>query len=299
MKKHNSVLFVGSPYWCERLTELMNGHQLLDAYTVAKAFGWVWRRHKTVCFVGLGAPSGYKRATYHLLFYLLEQLRIIEKRVIYWIGSDTLLLKEGAKFVRECRNIAGSSWLAKEVEEKGFRCLECMVPVKLSPNCELDFPTNGRLQILSYIPDRDHELHGSAEVRALVERFVDVDFVVIGGVGTWWQEQPNNISFLGWVDDRIPHFAHSHIVLRRTSHDSLSAFVREGLVSGRYVISTHNVPGVIWVKSGDVGLLIKEIDRFRLRFEQGTLRINRINPQVREWLTDIEAQLVSLADALD
>jgi len=294
-----NVIFLGSPFWCRHLASLLNEHQLLRAYTWEAAASWIVSRQKSVCLVGLGAPDTYKRFFYHFLAYMLHRFRFIRKRVVYWIGSDVTLLTSNARFVAGCINVAGSAWLAEEVRGKGYACEERLFPIKLPVSEMLPLPETEKLQALCYVPDLHHELHGSAEIRALVEQFSDVEFTVIGGTGRWWTNCPDNIRFTGWTDDSAGYMAAAHVVLRRTAHDSFSAFVREGLVAGRYVIFTYEVPGAIYVKHGDMESLRTRMAEINFRFSQKNLTFNELDPEVRAWLMDSGSQLRALAEDYD
>jgi len=219
--------------------------------------------------------------------------------VIYWIGSDVTRLTPQSRFVAGCSNIAGSSWLAEEVRDHGYACAERLFPVELPISDVLPLPESETLQVLCYVPDAHHDLHGSPEIRVLVEKFPGVEFTVIGGDGTWWPDSPGNIRFLGWVDDPVGCLAGAHVVLRRTAHDSLSAFVREGLVAGRHVIFTYKVPGVIHVERGDITALLSRMDELNTRFAEQRLVQTSVDPKIRGWLSDTDAQLEALSRDYD
>ena len=299
MGRKASVLFLGSTFWCQYLARLLNEHRCLHAFTAREALRWIKATNKSICLVGLGPPDSYKRFLYHLAAYLMQRVGIVRKRVIYWIGSDVLKLTPNARFIEGCVNIAGSSWLAEEVRAKGYQCEERLFPVELPVSDVLPFPDAPRLQVLCYVPDAHHDLHGSSEVRAAAEQFSDVDFVVIGGNGTWWPGHPDNIRFLGWVDDTSRHLAETHVLLRRTSHDSLSAFVREGLIAGRHVIFTYDYPGVTHVERGDTASLLARLEALNSLHAAGELEHCRLEPAVRTSLSNVELQLADLSQVYD
>lgn len=299
MGREPNVLFLGSPFWCRYLARLLNEHRCLSAYTWKRLARWIVARDKSICLVGLGAPDSPKRRIYHLAAYLMDRLGLVRKRVVYWIGTDVTRLRPNSRLIAGCENIAGSSWLAREVNAKGYSCDECLFPVDLPISDAMPFPAGERLQVLSYIPDAHHDLHGSAEVRALVENFTDVDFTVIGGKGTWWPDEPGNIRFLGWVDDMTAQLAGAHVLLRRTSHDSLSAFVREGLIAGRQVIFTYDFPGVIHVERGNIDSLLARLKELNRLFKAGNFSHCRLEPAVRKRLLDVSSQLEALAQVYD
>jgi hypothetical protein len=244
-------------------------------------------------------PDTHKRVFYHFVARLLQRTRVINKRVVYWIGSDVLRLESGSKYIDGCLNIAGSSWLADEVRQKGYACEVRLFPIEIPFRQPIPFPKAGSLAVLCYVPDAHHELHGSPEIQSVVERFSDVKFTIIGGHGTWWPDHPKNIRFLGWVDDSKEYIAAAHVMLRRTSHDSLSAFVREGLVAGRHVIFTYNCPGVIHVERGKISKLIAEIDKLRMSFNEQTLKLRQASREMTEWLSNTEEQLRALSSDYD
>ena len=155
------------------------------------------------------------------------------------------------------------------------------------------------MQVLCYVPDAHHDLHGSSEVRALAELFPGIDFTVIGGSGRWWPDSPDNVHFLGWTNDLVECLGKTHVVLRRTAHDSLSAFVREGLVAGRHVIFTYDIPGVIYVERGDITSLTQRMDELNTRFVEHRLVHNNLDRGVRSWLTDVDSQLRAIAEDYD
>ena len=290
-----NVLFLGSPHWCQYLAGLLNRYQYLHAHTPNRTLRWFARRNKSICLVGLGPPDTYKRLLFHVFAYALEKLGVVRHRLIYWIGSDVTRLHAGSRIVTGALNIAGSSWLADEVGSHGYDCRERLFPVELPVRDELPFPDKKRLQVLCYVPDDHHQLHGSAEIRAVAECLADADFTIIGGSGTWWPDCPDNVRFLGWVDSIGQCLADAHVLLRRTSHDSLSAFVREGLVSGRQVVFTYDIPGAIYIPSGDTRALVARMEELSIRAREGRYSHNDLDPELRDRLMDIRSQLQALA----
>jgi len=250
--------------------------------------------HKSICLVGLGPPDTPKRFLYHLFAFVLQQLRIAGRRVIYWIGSDVSRLRANSRFVAGAVNVAGSSWLAEEVCGHGYACKERLFPVELPVRDKLPFPKKTRLQVLCYVPDAAHELHGSSEIRATAEALTDVDFTIIGGTGAWWPGFPGNVRFPGWTNNIVESLAEAHVLLRRTSHDSLSAFVREGLVTGRQVVFTYDFPGTIYVASGDTETLIARVTELRDCNVDGRLEHSSLDPEVRNRLVDTRTQLQAI-----
>jgi len=293
-----SILLVGSPYWCRYLKSVLNKHTRARCYTIGDSCRWVLTPAKSICLVGVGAPDTDKRFVYHLIAFLLHRLRIVRLRALYWIGSDVIRLRANDAYVSGCSNIAGSAWIAEEVRAKGYRCVDRLFPVELRSERGVSFPNTKRLQALCYIPDAHHELHGSAELMDVATRLPGIDFKVVGGEGAWWREHPANVQFLGWVSNIAVPISESHVLLRRTRHDSLSAFVREGIISGRYVIFTYNVPGVVWIESGNVEALTASLSDLGALLGRGELRLQQPADEILEWISDVRTQALALADEL-
>lgn len=293
-----NVLLIGSPHWCGQLKSLLNKYGSVQFHTMGDAFQWLLAPAKGICLVGVGAPDTGKRFVYHFAAFLLHRLGIVRSRTLYWIGSDVMRLRPNDTYVSGCRNIAGSAWIAEEVRAKGYGCIHRLFPVELRSVAGTPFPPAGRLQVLSYIPDAQHELHGSSELAHLVARSPDVDFKVIGGVGTWWRDRPANVQFVGWVNDISVPIGESHVLLRRTRHDSFSAFVREGIAAGRYVMFTYDVPGVTWIRSGDTDALTTELGALSDLLRRGDLKPRCPPDEIMDLISDVRSQARALADEL-
>jgi hypothetical protein len=295
MRVPASVLFVGSPFWCRYLAGLLNEGGFLDAHVAGGFWRWLGSRRRSICLVGLGMPDTTKRVVYHFGAYLLDKLGLVEHRVVYWIGSDVMRARSGSPVIGSAVNVAGSPWLAEEIRERGYECQTRLFPVRLPSSESFAFPSFSRLQILCYLPDSGHELHGSGEIRAVAARFPDIDFRIVGGRGAWWSKPPDNVRFLGWTDHMVDHLAGCHVLLRRTQHDSFSAFVREGIVAHRYVVFTHAVPGVTHVPYGDLDTLYAVVDDLNRRLKAGGLAPCQQDPGLIAELTDTDSQLRALA----
>jgi hypothetical protein len=293
-----SILLVGSAYWCRYLKSVLNAYAPVQCYTLYESARWLFKRTRTICLVGVGAPDTAKRLVYHLGAFLMHRLGIVRRRVLYWIGSDVIRLRADDAYVSGCSNIAGSTWLAEEVRAQGYTCVDRLFPVELRSERGVPFPDTSRLRVLCYIPDAQHELHGSAELMYVALRSPDIDFRIIGGQGAWWRDHPGNVQFLGWVDDVATAIRETHVLLRRTRHDSFSAFVREGIIAGRYVIFTFDVPGVIWIKSGDLAALTQELTKLGERFRHGELELQRPAQEFLERIADVRSQAIALANEL-
>lgn len=298
MKRPASVLFLGSPYWCRYLRDVLGQYAALRGYTSLQIARWPWSRRRRICLVGLGPADTWKRSALHFVARCLFRLRLIETPIVYWIGSDVQRLAPEMPEFDRYRHFAGSDWLAEEVSAQGYSCAELLFPVITDRHDVVPLPDAERLQILCYIPDGVHERHGGSEILDTASRCPSMDFHVIGGTGSWCDNAPLNLSFLGWVEDTPHWMVQSHVVLRRTAHDSFSAFVREGLLLGRHVVFTYSVPGAIHVRANDAVALESVLRELEGQLQRRELQPNIVPQSLRALLADTRAQAETLADGL-
>ena len=69
-------------------------------------------------------------------------------------------------------------------------------------------------------------------------------------------------------------------------------------MSGRYVIFTYDVPGVIWIKSGDMDTLAAELGELSDLFRRGELKPQQPPDEILDWISDVRTQALALADEL-
>lgn len=291
-----NVIFLGSQYWSNYLCTLFNDSQYISAYTLQNIIKWIIQPNKSICLVGIGPPNTWKRRLNYLFSDILYFIHFIKHKSIYWIGSDVTLLNNNYRQIARFSNFAGSPWLADEVNNIGYKCQCRFFPVKININANLPWPTTGKLTVLCYLPDSGHKLYGSEEILYLANFLTDIEIIVIGGVGNWCKDKPTNISFMGWVDDVNQYIAQSHIILRMTKHDSFSAFVREGLVAGRYVIFSYDIPGAIYVKSGDINQLVFKVSEINNKHKNKSLQINKIDEKTKTLLLDVDYHLKAISN---
>ena len=294
----SDVLLLGSPYWCDYLQKMLNKHSDLSAHTLRGAGRWFLQRNKRVCLVGVGMPDTWKRRCYHLLARVPNALRVAGKPAIYWIGSDVLRLKSGSSALQQCINLAGSDWLTEEVTDLGYSCRTALFPVELDDGEAAALPTAEPLKVLCYVPDEHPQSHGADEILHAAQTCSDIEFSVVGGTGAWCKDVPDNLSFLGWVSDTRQKMNDSHVVLRRTPHDSLSAFVREALAARRHVIFSHRCPGALFAAPGDTAQLVAHLETLNAAKKAERLELNQVPADFINMLMDVTEQTRNLANGL-
>lgn len=252
------------------------------------------------------APTPFGRL-FSLAWRGLLALRPDTQVVWYWIGTDVLetvrtvtSTQRRARVSREVsrgRHLAGSDSLSAELATIGisadvawFPALTLRVPVEPPPLPET-------YTVLTYIPDARPDFYGARDVLELARRMPDIDVLVAGGAGSWTSNPPENLEFLGWIDDMSGAYARSSCVLRLVEHDSLGATAIEGLLFGRDVVYSGPLMHAATVRFGDVDELVATVGRLR-DGRQGNVAASR---EIAEWARatfDQDARLRALRVAV-
>ncbi|MCU1442150.1 MAG: hypothetical protein JWQ59_300 [Cryobacterium sp.] len=252
------LAFVGQARWAQQLA---NGTvaQGLDAHVVSAEPPWNLLRLTSLrslmgsdVVIRVGFRPGAKTTRGRLFDALLGVLSRGSLRVMYWIGTDVQRLVaevEGGAASQRTRamrrthwHLAGSSRLKSELAAVGVdaRLVDFPSFVSMPVGRLPDMPS--RFTALTYIPDFRSRFYGGDVILELARARPDIDFVVMGGDGTWAGDAPANVQFVGWVSDPAPLYSHSSCVLRLPEHDSVGATAAEALLYGRPLLYTESLP---------------------------------------------------------
>ncbi|MBD3782263.1 MAG: hypothetical protein IE926_04790 [Micrococcales bacterium] len=176
----------------------------------------------------------------------------------YWIGTDVmnLLLDKAADGKTAgwrsphtaAFHLAGSAPLARELAEVGIDAEIVGFPWKTleAPSLLPEFPPG--LTVLTYVPDARAEFYGGPVIVEAARRLPHVAFRVMGGAGTWCREVPDNVEFLGWVDDPAAAYSCANCVVRMVEHDSIGGTAVEGLLFGRRVLYSQPLEHTVHIE---------------------------------------------------
>lgn len=214
-------------------------------------------------------------------FALLGALSGRHATVYYWIGSDVHKaaadLRAGRdvrrfrRLVASGRHMAGSEPLRDDLAAIGIDAEIVDFPSKVAqPEGALPGMPE-RFTVLTYIPDARAAFYGGPTVLQAARELPDVRFVVMGGVGSWAPDAPENVEFAGWVADPAPLHGASSCVVRMVEYDSIGGTVAEGLLFGRPVIYSRPLEHTIQVPFGDADALVEAIAALRDRHAAGEL----------------------------
>ncbi|GAA4018275.1 hypothetical protein GCM10022631_34050 [Deinococcus rubellus] len=207
------------------------------------------------------------------------------KLFFYWIGTDVTDAINDAreekntiffKLLIKHRHISGGTNLTDELKIIGINSTTLPIPLKFPPELSgIERSWGGkRMTVLTYIPDFRHEFYGGEMIFGAAKALPEIEFIVMGGEGSWLKESIENLQFVGWVENPREYYIKSTHVARLVQHDSLGATVLEGLWFGRQVIYTRAVEGVIEVKFGDTNNFIKILDEERSKLDTSGFKFN-------------------------
>ncbi|WP_344256277.1 glycosyltransferase family 4 protein [Terrabacter carboxydivorans] len=205
-------------------------------------------------------------------------------KACYWIGTDVLHLTED--FVEGApvaawrtpalgidHHLAGSEPLQLELARNGVASSLVGFPWRTVQAPDRLPPLPEQFTVLTYIPDSRADFYGGASVLAVARQLPHVRFEVMGGEGTWANNPPPNLHFLGWVDDPGNAYSRATCVLRLVRHDSIGGTAVEGLLFGRTVLYSQHLEHTIHV-SPDPDSVMQALAPLVEASEAGQLELN-------------------------
>jgi hypothetical protein len=194
----------------------------------------------------IGTPIGDRWL--HLLARLLGK-----PRVIHWVGSDIIALRNNPGLRRWCRNrhvlnLAEAEWTIDELRILGIEASLAPLPPRLAVANPTPLPQV--FTILFYIPKTRGEFYGRREYERLIRAFAgcNVRFFIVGG-GECYAPPGTDITRFGWQTSLESIYEQTTVLVRFTAHDGLSLMTLEALAHGRHVIWTQSFPFVTRVQN--------------------------------------------------
>jgi hypothetical protein len=193
----------------------------------------------------IGTPIGDRWL--HLLARFLGK-----PRVIHWVGSDIIALRNSPGLRRWCRNrrvlnLAEAQWTIDELRALGVEARLAPLPPRLPAAVVAPLPSE--FTVLFYIPKTRGEFYGRREYERLIRAFAGsrVRFLIVGG-GECYAPPDADVTRLGWQMSLARIYEATTVLVRFTTHDGLSLMTLEALAHGRHVLWTQSFPFVTRVQ---------------------------------------------------
>jgi len=291
LRRRIGILFYGDRTWSAHLADGLNDrfpekvrcHSLL-AYSQqasAASLSAALLSHRVICRVGHAPDMSRKK---DVLWDLIANRLPGKRSFLYWIGTDVLSLTRRAhdsslsdsdlSAIKRCRNLAGSQPLSAELAELGINSTTVPFPppgIEVPSNAP---PLPSTLRAMTYIPESRFDFYGGPQILEAARRVRHFEFVVMGSSGKGIENVPENVRFLGRVDDVPALLRETTVVVRTTEHDSVGATIMEALLYGRHVITTNVVPHTTHVSFGDADGLTEAMKAIEARAHSGELGVN-------------------------
>jgi len=285
------VLVLGQPYWASRIAAAIDDRadDMQAVFVTQKSYlGLLARppRSERVVLVRAGYRVGAttpRGRLFDAYWSLLRRALPGAHACHYWLGTDVMetlaearagtLRRDAVAAARDDIHLADAPWLALELEEAGLHAVVAHVP---QPYCvpATPPPLPADFRVLTYLPGNRFAFYGGEAVMTAARQMPDVTFDVVGRVGSMANLAPPNVAWHGWVTAMTERYARATVVVRIPRHDGLGATVVEGLLHGRHVIYTYEVPFVRTLRPATGDALVDVLEELRRAHRGGSLSPN-------------------------
>jgi len=275
-KNRKAVLVVGYPHHARNLCDILNQHSASWKARFCETSGYkslmksAWSLISANALISFGGPSPHR-----VLLFIANALNI--PVFVFWAGSDVVALLKRPADVEHLRmknltHLAAAPWLVEEL--RSVRIQADFVPAAgVTPPAEPK-PFEEAFRVVTYLPQIRADFYGAQTVYAVARALPEVTFVVTGSHNGSDPRAPQNVSFSGHLEDVTSVLDASVVLLRIPKHDGLSTMVLEALSRGRYVLWTHNIPGVLVTKALDD--VVASLQALKRRHDARTLPRNAV-----------------------
>lgn len=285
------VVVVGQPFWGSRIATALNGRAddltavFVDQRSYPRLLARPPRAEHVVIMragyrIGATAPRGRMFDAY---WSALRRAVPSAVACHYWLGTDVLdtvtearagtLRLAAVAAARGELHVADAPWLVTELAEVGIQAVEVHVPQPY--HCPaIPPPLPSTFRVLTYLPGDRLEFYGGDVILDAARQLPDVAFDVVGRLGATQPEPVRNVAWHGWVSGMNSMYARAAVIVRIPRHDGLGAMVVEGLMNGRHVIYTHDLPFATRLDPVTAPGLVAELVRLRELHRGGSLELN-------------------------
>jgi hypothetical protein len=285
------VFVLGQPDNARRIARILDAEAIgiraafVEPRSYMKLLAAVRRPEPTILMrVGyrIGASTSRGRV-FDAYWSLLRQTAPRAVPCHYWLGTDVMdtvrearagTLRSGAwASARDDLHLSVAPWLTSELQSVDLDPVTALLPAP-DPVPAAIPPLPREFAVLTYLPAIRFEFYGGETILDAAGRMPQVRFHVVGGPGDPPRPPSGNVVWHGWVGTMAERYAETTVVVRIPEHDGFGNTVIEGLLYGRHVVYTQEVPFVrrAWPPTPDA--LVAAIGEFETRHAAGQLALN-------------------------
>jgi len=278
MGRRRKIIIVGLPLFAQRLAKQLSEFDSESTYIHLDTYYNNWHKIKAL-FLIPRADLIYSingSVTRGRVFDLALKNKV--PIIMNWVGTDVLksleAYRSGAydqEYISRATHYCEVNWIKRELKEMGIEA-KVVNFASFDRQFELKEADADQLTVLNYIPESRQDFYGINEIIKAAEAFPNIRFLIAGS-SIYERSTPENMKFLGWIDDMDGVYQNVHVCIRFTKHDGLSNFVLEALARGKQVIYNNQFDHCHFVENTTD--LIDRLVALMTMFEQGKSLINK------------------------
>lgn len=286
------IFVLGLPYWASQIARALDAsapdvHATFAPWRAYPGLLVPHRRAHRVVLMRVGYRPGSSTPRGRIFDAYWSALRHAVPEAVgchYWLGTDVLETLTEARAgtlrlttlasTRRDLHLANGPWLTTELGSVGIEATLAMLPIPRStPRIVPPMPL--KFSVLTYLPSARFEFYRGDAVLEAARRLPEVQFEVVGSDGEPGRSVPANVRWHGWVQDMSPYYAAASVIVRIPEHDGIGNTVVEGLLNGRHVIYTQDMPFVRRLAPPTAEALTRELAALQQDHVVGRLDLNR------------------------
>lgn len=248
------ILIGGLPFFSKKLVDSLSEFDKNNTYTYLDPNISFWSKIRTVL----------KFLNFDLVYFvwgtvetnkLTDVALFLKKKVVmHWIGSDVTIAVDYHKdhsikkrYLENITHLCEVPWIQEELSQIGVYAGIAQIVTFTDKVSDLkQLPE--KFSILSYASKGKEEFYGIDKLIKLANDFPLIE-IRIAGIENYFKPTPENIIFLGWINDMARQYRNCVLYLRLPEHDGLAFSVIEALANGRYVGYSCNFENTIFINN--------------------------------------------------
>lgn len=275
------ILVNGLPFFSKKLVRDLNVYDAENSYIFCDTYSSKWAQMKFSLLLPFCGAVISSRGVTTKSNSLDLAVKFKKKMVMQWHGTDVKQAVENHrnnkvnhKYIDHSTHITSAPWFEKELE--GIVNVFAYTPFGYVTEAGNDSKYDS-VKVLTYLAEGREEFYGWKQIQSLAQRIPELEITVVGSKGESF-EKPENVKFLGWVDEAkvFELMKHHAIYVRLTEHDGKSISVSQALGAGCEVVWSYEIDRCHFAET-DIEKLEHQIRKIKASIEERGLLPNKEN----------------------